>query len=227
MVRYLIKFQKADLVKFLSHLDTLRTLHRAIKRAKLPIVYSKGFNPHPSISIASPLSVGIGSLGEYADIELEEDIKEEELKEKLNQNLPRGLYIIDCIKIISKKPSAMSVVEAAAYQIQLICNFKELQEAVEKIKNQKNILKLKRTKSGEKEIDIKPMIFDVEIENKEEINNLNVLIQNSNKGSLNPEMLLEVLRDYGVDISFFTITRLELYTKIRDFVALDEYFRLP
>lgn len=227
MVRYLIKFQKNDLIKFLSHLDTLRTLHRAIKRAKLPIVYSKGFNPHPSISIASPLSVGIGSLGEYADIELEEDIKEEDLKEKLNQTLPKGLSIIDCIKITSKKPSAMSVVEAAAYQIQLTCNFKELQEVVEKIKNKKNIPRLKRTKSGEKEIDIKPMIFDIAIENKEEINNLNVLIQNSNKGSLNPEMLLEVLRDYGVDISFFTITRLELYTKIRDFVALDEYFRLP
>ncbi|MDO6355347.1 TIGR03936 family radical SAM-associated protein [Caloramator sp. CAR-1] len=227
MVRYLIKFQKTDLVKFLSHLDTLRTLHRAIKRAKLPIVYSKGFNPHPSISIASPLSVGIGSLGEYADIELEGDFDEEVIRDSLNQCLPKGLYITDCIKIKSKKPSAMSVVEAASYQIQLACNFYKLGGVIEKVKNEKYILRIKRTKSGEKEINIRPMIYEISLENNEKISNLKVLVQNSNKGSLNPEMLIEVLRDYGVDFSIFEITRLELYAKTNDFIALDKFFRLP
>ena len=73
-VRYLIKFSKEGNIKFVSHLDLMRTLHKVVKRAALPVKYSKGFNPHMSISIAQPLSVGMYSCGEYMDVVLEEEI---------------------------------------------------------------------------------------------------------------------------------------------------------
>lgn len=69
-VRYLIKFTKEADIKFVAHLDLMRTIQRIIRRSGLPIEYSKGFNPHMTLSIAQPLSVGVYSEGEYMDIVL-------------------------------------------------------------------------------------------------------------------------------------------------------------
>ncbi|MDZ5035507.1 TIGR03936 family radical SAM-associated protein, partial [Clostridium perfringens] len=67
-MRYVIKFTKESSVKFISHLDLMRTIQRVIRRADLPMEYSKGFNPHMALSIAQPLSVGVYSDAEYMDI---------------------------------------------------------------------------------------------------------------------------------------------------------------
>ena len=67
-MRYLIKFSKGEGIKFISHLDLMRTIQRIIRRSGVPIEYSKGFNPHMALSLAQPLSVGVFSDGEYIDI---------------------------------------------------------------------------------------------------------------------------------------------------------------
>ncbi|SEF89536.1 radical SAM-linked protein [Caloramator fervidus] len=224
MVRYLIKFQKTDLIKFLSHLDTMRTLYRAMKRANLPITYSKGFNPHPSISITSPLSVGIASLGEYADVEFDKELDEDFIKYSLNKNLPLGMKILDCIKVNSKMPSSMSIVEAARYEISLKCDLESLKNAVDKIKKQDNLFVLKRTKTGEKEVNIKPMIYDIKLRDDKGIK-MEVVLQNSNKGSLNPELLLNTLRNYGVDIKEENITRIDMYVRKDKLIELDKFYK--
>ena len=77
-VRYLIKFTKESNIKFIAHLDLMRTIQKVIRRTDLPVEYSKGFNPHIEMSIAQPLSVGVYSSGEYMDLILEEDINEQE-----------------------------------------------------------------------------------------------------------------------------------------------------
>ena len=74
-MRYLIKFSKGEGIKFISHLDLMRTIQRIIRRSGVPIEYSKGFNPHMALSLAQPLSVGVYSDGEYMDIVLTEEIK--------------------------------------------------------------------------------------------------------------------------------------------------------
>ena len=74
-MRYLIKFTKEENIKFISHLDVLKTIQKNIRRAELPIEYSKGFNPHMSTSIAQPLSVGVYSCGEYMDMVLEREME--------------------------------------------------------------------------------------------------------------------------------------------------------
>ncbi|WDC83872.1 TIGR03936 family radical SAM-associated protein [Caloramator sp. mosi_1] len=102
MNRYVFKLKKIGNTKYISHLDTMRTLHRAIRRAGLPLTYSKGFNPHPSISFASPLSVGVESLAEYIDIEFDSILKAKEIIEKLNVNLPIGMEVLKVIPINKK-----------------------------------------------------------------------------------------------------------------------------
>ncbi len=94
MVRYLIKYTKESEIKFLSHLDLMRTIQRVIRRAKLPIEYSKGFNPHMSISIAQPLSVGVYSTGEYLDAVFIEAIDEKEIIKTLNENTVGGVKFL-------------------------------------------------------------------------------------------------------------------------------------
>ena len=82
-VRYVIKFTKESSVKFISHLDLMRTIQRVIRRADLPMEYSKGFNPHMALSIAQPLSVGVYSDAEYMDIVLVEELEEKEIIDRI------------------------------------------------------------------------------------------------------------------------------------------------
>lgn len=87
---YRIKFEKYDEVKYIGHLDTMRTFTRCIKRTNLPIKFSKGFNPRVQLSFALPLGVGITSESEYVDLELEDEVDEALLKKELNATLPDG-----------------------------------------------------------------------------------------------------------------------------------------
>ena len=90
-VRYLIKFSKESEIKFVGHLDLMRTIQRMMKRSGLPVVYSKGFNPHINLSLAQPLAVGIYSSGDYLDAPFEEEIPELKVKEALNNSAPPGI----------------------------------------------------------------------------------------------------------------------------------------
>jgi len=95
MQRIKIKFTKGEEVKFISHRDLMRTFQRAIRRAGLPILYSQGFNPHMKISWGNALKVGVVSLGEYAQLQIDGWIRPHEAMAKLNAVLPKGLEIIE------------------------------------------------------------------------------------------------------------------------------------
>ena len=89
-------FEKVGNAVWISHLDLMRLFQRAFKRAGLPLVHSRGFNPRPSVSIALPLSVGIESRCELLDFELEgEKVGNEEILRRLNENLVKGIRVLD------------------------------------------------------------------------------------------------------------------------------------
>ena len=73
-MRLAVVFTKEAPVRFVSHLDLQRLFQRAFRRAKLPLAYSQGFNPHPLVAFATALSVGFTSEGEYLDLTLTEDV---------------------------------------------------------------------------------------------------------------------------------------------------------
>ena len=88
-------FKKTGMIKFISHLDTIRLFNRAIQRAGVPILWSEGFNPHQKLSIAQPLSVGMESEFEVMDLEVEDGADPEKIKAMLNEALPEGMEIIE------------------------------------------------------------------------------------------------------------------------------------
>ena len=89
-----IKFIRGEEVKFISHLDLMKVFERASRRANIPIAYSQGFNPHAHLIFGLPLSVGVTSQAEYADIELTEELDPENFMLGLNKQLPKGLIIV-------------------------------------------------------------------------------------------------------------------------------------
>lgn len=163
-VRYSIKFTKESEIKFVSHLDLSKTIQRIIKRSGLPIKYSEGFNPHMSISIGQPLSVGMYSEGEYMDVEFTEKLEEEYIKGKLNDNVPVGIKILEVIFVPEKEntknpPQAMAAVEEAEYEIRMkYSNTKNLDGEIKELLTKTQWDIVKKSKSGEKEVNIRSLV---------------------------------------------------------------------
>jgi len=93
--RIRIIYSKGEAVKYISHRDLMRAVQRAVRRADLPIAYSQGFNPHMKISWGNALKVGATSEREAAELQFERWVKPDEVKERLNQALPKGLAILE------------------------------------------------------------------------------------------------------------------------------------
>lgn len=208
---YRIKFEKREEVKYIGHLDTMRTFTRCIKRTELPIKFSSGFNPRVQLSFALPLAVGVTSECEFCDIELNGDVETDFVISELTKTMPSGFKILTCEKF-EKVKSLMSLVEEAVYEVNLDVNTDEIEAKVESLKDlfsQDTIEITKEGKGGKEEIkDIKPMIIDFIVE---EINyrtiRLTVHCIAGSKDNLNPNYILqavknllgeEVLEDYDI-----------------------------
>ncbi|HEY8890359.1 MAG TPA: TIGR03936 family radical SAM-associated protein [Clostridium sp.] len=234
-VRYLIKYTKDSEIKFVAHLDLMRTIQKVVKRAELPIKYSKGFNPHMAVSIAQPLSVGVHSNGEYMDVIFEEELEEEYILVKMNENTPRGIKILDVVKVIpvegKKQSQAMAVIDAAKYTIKLKC-FDE-DEVVKTLKDvcsteQWNIIKTSK-KIGERMVNIKPLVFEFDYKVHNFVLNISVLIACGSRDNLSARLLVDYMSEHIDSINkeaFVDITREEMYAYKDDkLVTLSNYFK--
>jgi len=116
-VKTRVEFSKTDRLRFLSHLELIAVLHRAIRRAGFPIAYSEGYHPSPKMSFGPPLGVGISGLSEYFDMEVIPPFDIAMSKRKLNKTLPKGIYVKDMVVIPSKAKSLSSFIERYEYEI--------------------------------------------------------------------------------------------------------------
>ena len=94
-IKYRLRFSKTGRAVYMSHLDLMRTMQRAFARAGFSLKHSEGFNPHPQISIALPLSVGMSSLCELLDFSLKVQTSFRKIPPYLNKVLPQGIEITD------------------------------------------------------------------------------------------------------------------------------------
>lgn len=161
---YRIQYTKGEEVRFIGHLDVMRLFQRAIKRAKLPVAYSKGFNPHQLLSFASPLTLGATSEGEYGDFEMTEKIEPSLVWERLAPELPRGMSIIDAVLLTVGQGAAMAVTAGASYHITMDDDvaIEEIKNSLTKFLEKKDISVMKKTKSKEEIVNIRQDIYDME-----------------------------------------------------------------
>lgn len=119
MPGYRIEYAKIDQARWLSHLELLRTLIRALRRTGLPLLLSQGFNPHPRISCGPSLGVGVAGLREYLDVDLTAGIPLQEGLNSLRQQLPRGLEIRAMMELPPSAPGLGKSINSAWYRLAL------------------------------------------------------------------------------------------------------------
>lgn len=118
-VRVRLRFSKQGGMRFLSHLELLNLFTRAVSRAGVPILFSQGFHPHPRFSFATATSVGVESLAEYMDLFVAPGMGDREIMERLNGVLPRGMRILESVRIDTRAPSLSTLIDATRYRITL------------------------------------------------------------------------------------------------------------
>jgi len=117
MQRLRARFGRGEEVKFISHLDIMRFWERAFRRAEISLAYSQGFTPHPRISLAAPLPVGVTSEFELMDVWLKLWMPPKSFLMKVAQQLPRGFELLDVLEVGLHLPSLQSVVTFAEYHV--------------------------------------------------------------------------------------------------------------
>lgn len=189
-------------MKFLSHLELIKTMERAFRRMNLPMKFSQGFNPKPKINYAAPLPVGVESDCDYLDVELLEKIEISEFLANQKLYLPSGLVFVEA-KYFGKMDSLMSKVTDSTYVIQLCTeeNYSKdiIVEKSDNFLSQEEITFEKLNKKKQlKVVDIKPLIqnFEVLTVDSDQII-LKVLVTTGSNGNLKPEKLAELFCKHG------------------------------
>lgn len=189
-----IFFTKTGMAKYISHLDLMRCMSRAFKRAQIPLWFTEGFNPHLFMTFARPLSLGQESLCEVVDVRLVGEMTFKEMQTRMNAVLPRDITVVGVAKPVHK-PSEIAVAE---YAIKLFTDSPNaLCEYIQSGFEAQQITVLKKAKQGrkkiEKEIDIKPNVLNFEIAPQETHVLLNVSLTAGDQNNINPTLLLSAL----------------------------------
>lgn len=210
-----IKFRKYGIMKFIGHLDIMRYFQKAMRRAQIDICFSEGFSPHMIMSFAAPLGVGLTSDGEYLDIEVGSEYSSKNAVKRLNEVMAEGIEVLSFRKIPDGKASnAMSLVAAADYEVR----FREgcvpnpgWETQFDDFCHQNQILILKKTKKSEQELDIRPLIYQIE---RRSDNTIFMQVATGSSANLKPELVMEAFAAYaGITFPEFSILvhRLEVY----------------
>ena len=119
MQRLRVRFCRGEEIKFISHLDIMRLWQRALHRAGIPLAYSEGFSPHPRISLAAPLPVGITSQAELMDVFCTKWVSPHFFTAAMSQQLPPGIEILQVYPVAPTMPSLQSQVGYAEYKVEV------------------------------------------------------------------------------------------------------------
>jgi radical SAM-linked protein len=207
MNRYMLGFAKQGLIKYISHLDLQRLFKRAFRRADIPLSYSQGYNPHPHISFAQPLSLGYSSLEEIVEFRTSEPIDTIEALRAISRDMPQGLDCIFLDRLDIEPKSLASIVTAADYDISFIPEEgADITLLKEKSKDFMDlpfipVYKNKKRRRGGKQaqvrIDIRNKIRDLQVEeDREGIIHLKVELDAGSHSNLSPELLIESWKNF-------------------------------
>lgn len=213
-----VRFSKQGQMKFIGHLDMVRYFQKALRRAEVDMAYTEGFSPHPKMSFAAPLSVGVISKGEYFDLEVNSTESSEKMLGRINMKNTDGVKVLSYKLLPENAKNAMSIVAGADYAA-YIDLFDD--KMINKFMGQDKIIVLKKTKKSEKEVDIKPMIFELKTCKE----GIFMQVAQGSAANLKPELVLETLSKFArIELpEYITYERLDMYyLQDNKLVSLDE-----
>ncbi|MDD2494418.1 MAG: TIGR03936 family radical SAM-associated protein [Tissierellia bacterium] len=221
MCKIISKYTKTGNLKYISHLDVLRFIQRAVKRANIPAKYSEGFNPHMKTSFGFPLSLGNESIGEYFDLELNEKIDIDAFMKKMNEVLPKEMQIT-AAGYTNTDESIMSRCHFVQYLINIefdsldynILN-EYLNEMLETGIVDERVKKNKKNKNVTKELNTKDLIKYLNIRKNDDDNNATIeaVFLTTETGSIKTDEFMKLLGNKGFEITYYTIMKVDSLDK--------------
>ena len=204
------------MAKFISHLDLMRCFTRAINRSGLPVVFSQGFNPHMKMTFALPLPVGVSGLREAADIAFEDGVDDEEIKERLNENLPPDIRVTEVGDVGAKA----SDIVCAEYGVTLSAGNNIDLNSIKDFFGRDEVIVMKLTKKKtEKPINIMEYIraWEVEEHNGECVR-LRLVLDAGGERNLKPDVVVAELAKAcpGTDADSADICRREIFCRTQE-----------
>jgi len=156
-----LTFAKEEPVRFISHLDLMRTMERALRRASLPLAYSHGHSPRARLTFASALPVGATGAAESLAVDLDAPLPALDVARSLNRTLPEGLRIVSARVHPREKASPFAHLREAAYVVDLVTAADEstVSAAIERLLVRTDIMVERETKRGLYEVDLRPGLF--------------------------------------------------------------------
>ena len=188
-------------MKFIGHLDMVRYFQKVMRRSEVDVAYSEGFSPHQKMSFAAPLSVGVLSRGEYFDLEVNSTESSKVMLERINAQNAEGVEVLSYKLLPDDAKNAMSVVAGADYKVYIIV--------------------LKKTKKSEKEVDIKPLIYNIKLED----DGIFMQVAQGSASNLKPDLVMDAFAKFAqVTLpEYVTYERIDMYCLEDDnLVSLDD-----
>lgn len=207
-----IFYEKTGRAKYISHLDMMRCMTRSLSRSGLPVWYTQGFNPHIYLTFALPLSLGTESLWEAMDFKLEEELPMEEVASRLDACMPQGIRVLRAALPVEKADA----IAWADYTVTMTFDGRDagpLGEAFAALCGQEEILVQKRTKKGDKEVDIRPLLTLLGWEAQGERLTARLRMAAGGTTNINPSLLLGRFFDQlGMEADYLTLCKTAVLT---------------
>ncbi|MCI7794860.1 MAG: TIGR03936 family radical SAM-associated protein [Lachnospiraceae bacterium] len=215
-----IKFSKQGNMKFIGHLDIMRYFQKVMRRADVDIRYSEGFSPHQIMSFAAPLGVGLTGSGEYLDIEVLSTDSSAEMVRRMNLAMVEGMEVLSYKKLPDDAGNAMSLVAACDYTVRMRDGYTEamgltdvsFMSSLVSFIETGDLQITKKTKKGEKEMDLRPYIYEQSL--TDDGRGVFLKLSSGSAANIKPELLLEAYcKSLGQEFPAFgfLINREEVY----------------
>ncbi len=194
MFRLRARFSRGEPVKFISHLDIMRLWQRAFRRAGIEVAYSEGFNPHPRITLAAPLPLGVTSEAELMDVFTVKNITPHSFKALANSHLPPGIEITQVCHVPQELPSLQSRVRLAEYIVTVKGRAEEVSRAIKSLLEKDALPWEHRRDTGPRSYDLRALIDDLWLGGwRDDTGEVCMRLVCSSSGSGRPEQVTKAL----------------------------------
>ena len=209
MQRLRLVFTRGSEIQYISHLDIMRMWERVLRRARVPLAYSHGFNPQPRIALAAPLPVGVTSEGELMDVFLVESVPRRDFLERVEPQLPAGVRVLDIDEVSISEPSLQSRVRFADYQVTVESKLSrdEVEDRIRRLLSAKEVFRERRRDTRVRRYDLRPFIKSLAITAWNTEQCLEMRLVNSPSGAARPD---EVLAELGLEHATQRVHRLRV-----------------
>lgn len=209
-----ILYEKRGRAVYISHLDIMRTFQRVLTRAGIAVKHTEGFNPHPYISIALPLSLGYTGECEFLDIVITDDMSNTDIVAKMSATLPEGIEV----KLAYENARPVREIAYSEFDISLEYDNGVPLAAIRRLNEffaRDEIIVVKKSKRGESETNIAPLIKSAEaVMQGDGKLYINAILAAGNT-SLNPEYIIKAINKYLPDCTpdFAEFTRKNVFNE--------------